>query len=77
MDDKSGRPPEFFITLDEQNPSQALRLRIGGMTGILGADEALILLDWLQEREGTLFELVKQQPTVSPDQDTEALETGG
>jgi hypothetical protein len=67
----------IYITLDEQNPSQALRLKIGNVTGVLGADEALTLLDWLQEREGTLFELVKQQPTLSFDQDTETSGEGG
>jgi hypothetical protein len=61
-------PGNIYFTLDEQSPEQALRVRIGGMTGVLAADEALTLLDWLGEREGTLFALTKQQPIVAPDQ---------
>lgn len=55
----------LFITLDEQHPEEALRLRIGKMMGTLAADEALTLLDWLGEREGTLFALTKRQPLVA------------
>ncbi len=61
-------PRNINFILDEQNPEQALRLRIGGTTTTLAADEALTLLDWLGEREGTLFELTKQQTVVAPGQ---------
>ena len=60
-------PGNIYFTLDEQSPEQALRVRIGGTTGVLAADEALTLLDWLGEREGTLFALAKLQPMVAPD----------
>jgi hypothetical protein len=42
-------PRNIYIILDEQSPEHALRLRIGGMTATLAADEALTLLDWLGE----------------------------
>lgn len=61
-------PGNIYFTLDEQSPEQALRVRIGGTTGVLAADEALTLLDWLGEREGILFALTQQQPVVAPDQ---------
>jgi hypothetical protein len=61
-------PGNIYFTLDEQSPEQALRVRIGGTTDVLAADEALTLLDWLGEREGTLFALTQQQPIVAPDQ---------
>jgi len=44
-------PRNIYFTLDEQHSEGALRVRIGGTTGVLAADEALILLDWLSERE--------------------------
>jgi len=58
----------IYFTLDEQSPEHALRVRIGRMTGVLAADEALTLLDWLGEREGILFALTQGQPVVVPDQ---------
>jgi len=61
-------PGNIYFTLDEQSPEQALRVRIGGTTGVLAADEALTLLDWLGERESTLLALTGQQPVVAPDQ---------
>ncbi len=42
-----------------------------GMTATLAADEALTLLDWLGEREGTLFALTKRQPIVAPERQKE------
>ena len=57
--------------LDEQSPEHALQLRIGGTTATLAADEAMILLDWLSEREPTLFELTQQQTIAAPNQETE------
>ena len=61
-------PGNVYFTLDERSPEHALRVRIGGTTGVLAADEALTLLDWLGEREGTLLALTQQQPMVAPDQ---------
>ena len=61
-------PRNVYLTLDEQHPGEALRLRIGGRWPALAADEALTLLDWLGEREATLFELTEQQTLVAPDQ---------
>ena len=61
-------PGNVYFTLDEQSPEHALQVRIGGTTGVLAADEALTLLDWLGEREGTLFALTKRQPIVAPNQ---------
>ncbi len=67
-------PRNIYFTLDEQSPERALRLRIGGTTGVLAADEALTLLDWLSEREGMLFELTKRQPIVAPERGEEGKE---
>ena len=64
-------PRNIYFTLDEQSPEHALRVRIGGMTGVLAADEALTLLDWLGEREGKLFALTKQQTIVAPERQKE------
>lgn len=59
-------PNNTYFTLDEDSPEQALWLRIGTTKTALAADEALTLLDWLQEREGVLFELCKRQAIVAP-----------
>lgn len=64
-------PRNVYFTLDEQSPEQALRVRIGRTIGVIAADEALTLLDWLGEREGILFALTQQQPIVTPDQEKE------
>ena len=61
-------PRNVYLTLDEQHPGEAPRLRIGGRRRALAADEALTLLDWLGEWEATLFELTEQQTPVAPDQ---------
>jgi hypothetical protein len=62
----------IYFILDERNPEQALRLRIGTTETTLAADEALTLLDWLGGREATLFALVKQQPIVALDHGEES-----
>jgi len=54
-----------YFTLDEHSPEQALRLRFGTAETTLAADEALMLLDWLGEREALLFALLQLQPTVA------------
>lgn len=50
----------IYFALNKQNPEQALRLRIGETETTMATDEALTLLEWLEERRATLFELLKQ-----------------
>ena len=61
-------PRNISFILDEQHPEHALRLRIGGTTATLAADEALTLLDWLGGREATLFALTEQQTMIASGQ---------